>query len=117
MTEREGQGTGIPEMTVTELNERMTRGEPIRLVDVREPHEPEIADLPPWGQELIPMREFLDRMDEIDPDEPVVVYCRSGSRSGWAVQRLLEEGYERVWNLKGGILAWREEIDPSLPSY
>jgi len=110
-------GEEIPEMTVTELYERMQKEQPLVLVDVREPHEPGIADLPDWGQQLIPMREFLDRMDELDPEEPLVLYCRSGSRSAWATRQLMEQGYAKVWNLKGGILAWRDEIDPSLTAY
>jgi len=56
-------------------------------------------------------------MDELDPDEPLVLYCRSGSRSAWATRQLMEQGYAKVWNLKGGILAWRDEIDPSLTAY
>lgn len=117
MTDPKATGSEIPEITPTELNQRMQQGQPIKLIDVRELHEPEIADLPDWGQELIPMREFVDRMDEIDPDEPVVLYCRSGARSGWATRQLVEQGYTQVWNLKGGLLAWKVEVDPSIQEY
>lgn len=117
MNDSSAQGSEIPEITPTELNERMRGGESIRLIDVRELHEPQIADLPDWGQELIPMREFLDRMDEIDPEAEVVLYCRSGARSGWAVRQLLESGYTKVWNLRGGILGWKQEVDPSIQEY
>jgi adenylyltransferase/sulfurtransferase len=111
------QDGGIPEITPTELNERMTKGQPIALVDVREPHEPAIADLPDWGQKLIPLRELPDRLDELDPDAPLVLYCRSGSRSGFATRFLREQGFEQVWNLKGGMLGWKREVDPSIQEY
>ncbi len=104
-------------MTVTELNERMGREHPLVLVDVREHHEREIADLPGYGQLCIPVGDFLNRMNELDPNDNIVVYCRSGARSGWAVLRLMEQGFENVWNLKGGILAWRNEVDPTLQEY
>jgi adenylyltransferase/sulfurtransferase len=84
---------------------------------VREPNEPEIADLPDWGQKLIPLRELPDRLDELDPQEPLVLYCRSGARSGFATQFLLEQGFEQVWNLKGGMLGWKKEVDPSIQAY
>jgi rhodanese-related sulfurtransferase len=110
-------GSPLPEMTPTELNERMQQGQLITLIDVREPHEKEIADLPDWGQTMIPLREFLARADEVSRDEPVVLYCRSGSRSGWATRQLVAQGYDKVWNLKGGLLAWKAEVDPSLQEY
>jgi adenylyltransferase/sulfurtransferase len=111
------QGNEIPEITPTELNDRMAKGQPIALIDVREPHEPEIADLPDWGQKLIPLRELPDRLDELDPDEALVVYCRSGSRSAFATQFLRDRGFGQVWNLKGGMLAWKREVDPSTQAY
>ncbi len=104
-------------MTATELKQRMDLGQPITLVDVRELHEREIADLPEYGQLRIPVGDFVDQAESLSPDEPVVLYCRSGSRSAWATRRLLDQGHEKVWNLKGGILAWREEVDPSLQAY
>ncbi|MEX1258302.1 MAG: rhodanese-like domain-containing protein [Gemmatimonadota bacterium] len=117
MTDGKAPGSEIPEITPTELNERMTKGQPITLVDVREPHEPEIADLPAWGQKLIPLRELPDRLDELQHDEPLVLYCRSGSRSGFATRFLREQGFEKVWNLKGGMLGWKREVDPSIQEY
>jgi sulfur-carrier protein adenylyltransferase/sulfurtransferase len=107
----------LPEITATELKARMDRSHPLVLVDVREPHEREIADLPEVGQLRIPIGEFVDRMAELDPDDPVVVYCRSGARSAWAVRQLGERGFGEVYNLKGGILGWRSEVDPSLEAY
>lgn len=107
----------IPEITPTELRDRLDREHPLVLVDVREPHEMHIADLPDVGQHRIPVGEFEDRAGELDPEQPVVVYCRSGSRSAWAARRLRERGFEQVWNLKGGVLGWRAEVDPSLEAY
>ena len=111
------EAAAIPEITATELNARLQRGDVPGLVDVREPFERDIVDLPDHGQVLIPTSEFLERVDELDPDSELVVYCRSGSRSGQVVSFLLERGFERVFNLRGGVLAWREEVDPSLPTY
>ena len=87
------------------------------VVDVREPFERQIADLPDDGQLRIPVGELESRMDEVDPDAEIVCYCRSGSRSEWAVARLVQAGYEDVRNLKGGLLAWRREVDPDMPAY
>ena len=108
---------GIPEIGPTELKERMDRGDPIILVDVREAMEIEIADLPQYDPLRIPVAEFVNRMDELDRDAEIVVYCRSGGRSGWAIAQLLDAGYDRVANLRGGILRWRIEVDPSLTAY
>lgn len=107
----------IPEITPTELKERLDRKDPLVLVDVREPHEPGIADLPEVGQVLIPLGDLLARADELDPASEVVLYCRSGARSGRALLQLRERGFERLLNLKGGVLRWREEVDPSLQAY
>jgi adenylyltransferase/sulfurtransferase len=84
---------------------------------VREPYERQIADLPEWGQIRIPVREVLGRLAEVDREKPVVFYCRSGSRSGWVTRHLVERGYDNVRNLKGGLLAWKDEVDPSIQSY
>lgn len=105
------------EMAPMELNERMELGQPLVLVDVREPFEREIADLPDYGQRRVPIAEFMDRMGELDPDSPVVVYCRTGARSRWAAERLAEDGHGKVWNLTGGVMGWRREVDPTLEEY
>ncbi|MBW3533989.1 MAG: rhodanese-like domain-containing protein [Gemmatimonadetes bacterium] len=114
-------GTGttgeIPEISPSELKQRLDRHQPVVLVDVREPFEKDIADLPDYGQLRIPVGDFLERMDELDPSDAIVLYCRSGARSGWAVQQLQEKGFASVFNLKGGVLGWREEVDPSLSAY
>lgn len=109
--------TAIPEITPLELKERLDRNDPIVLVDVREPHEYAIADLPEIGQKRIPMRELLARADELDVDRELIFYCRSGARSGRAAAALQARGFSRVVNLKGGVLKWRTDVDPSLRAY
>jgi sulfur-carrier protein adenylyltransferase/sulfurtransferase len=108
---------GIPEMTPVELKERLDRGDPITLIDVREPYEWEIANLQAQGARLIPLGEVEARIGEIDPGSEVVMQCRSGARSLHAAELLRERGYGRVWNLAGGILAWSDTVDPSIPKY
>lgn len=104
----------MKEMSVHELKEKLDNGEPVKVIDVREPDEAEICDI---GAELIPMGNILDRIDDIPKDKPVVVHCRSGKRSGKIVEKLEEHGFDNAYNLAGGILAWADEIDPSLPKY
>jgi sulfur-carrier protein adenylyltransferase/sulfurtransferase len=112
-----GQGQGVPQISVTELKQRLDNGDDILLVDVREPFEWEIANLSEHGARLIPLDQVLDRSAEIDRQRDVVLYCRSGSRSAGALRQLRAAGFERLLNLKGGIKAWSEEIDPSKPTY
>jgi adenylyltransferase/sulfurtransferase len=107
----------VPEITPAELKARLDAGDVPLLVDVREHSEREIADLPDLGQERVPTAELFLRMRELEADRDIVVYCRSGSRSQWAARVLLESGRDRVFNLRGGLLAWREEVDPSLTAY
>lgn len=107
----------VPEITPTELKQRLDAGDEVLLVDVREAFEIDIADLPDHGQLRIPTGEFPSRVDEIDRDAEVVVYCRSGSRSAWACSILAQHGYPRVLNLAGGVLGWRAEVDPDLTAY
>jgi adenylyltransferase/sulfurtransferase len=107
----------VPVITPTQLKARLDAGNVPVLVDVRELHEADIADLPDHGQARIPTAEFAARYEELDRDRELVLYCRSGRRSEWAARILLENGYERVYNLKGGVLGWRNEVDPDLPAY
>ena len=102
----------VPEVSVQELSETLDR---LLLVDVRDPHELEIARIP--RSTHIPLGVFRERMEELDRSAEIVVHCRSGVRSARAVKMLLDAGYKKVRNLKGGILAWADEIDPSLPKY
>jgi adenylyltransferase/sulfurtransferase len=107
----------VPVITPTELKARLDAGDVPMLVDVRELYESDIADLPDHGQARIPTAEFGDRYEELDREREVVLYCRSGRRSEWAARILLENGYDRVYNLKGGVLAWSRDVDPDLPAY
>jgi sulfur-carrier protein adenylyltransferase/sulfurtransferase len=105
------------ELEVAELKERLDRGEAIRLVDVREPFEWRIANLGAYGASMIPLGDVPDRLDELDPDGEIILYCRSGARSADVTRYLRSLGYAGARNLRGGILAWSEEIDPSIPRY
>ena len=104
-------------LSVLELREQLDKGDSVELIDVREPYEWDIGNLSPQGAKLIPLKELRDRTDEIDRDADVVVYCRTGARSQRAVEFLQEQGFTRVRNLEGGIHAWSEDIDPSIPKY
>ncbi len=105
------------EISVTELKAIVDRGDSIVLVDVREKYEWDIGNLGPQGATLIPLRDLPNRLEEIDPEADVIIYCRTGARSDRAAQFLRDQGYERVRNLDGGIRAWSEEVDPSIPKY
>ncbi len=107
----------IPEITPSELKARMDDDDTPVLVDVREHWEREIADLPDAGQRRIPLAELMTRHDELEPETEIVLYCRSGVRSDNAAQFLRHLGFKNVWNLVGGVLAWRLEVDPSLEAY
>ena len=109
--------SSIPEITVTELRKALDASEEMVLVDVREHFEKGIADLPEVGQLRIPMKEIPTNAHQIPKDSKVVLYCRSGARSGSATQYLLGQGWSGVVNLKGGLLAWREEVDPDIVAY
>jgi adenylyltransferase/sulfurtransferase len=105
----------IPEITATELKGKMDRGEPFVLVDVREPHEFAIARIP--GAKLIPLGTLAERASELDTADEIVLQCRSGARSAQALAQLRQVGFQRLTNLKGGILAWSDEVDPNVPKY
>jgi adenylyltransferase/sulfurtransferase len=107
-------GDMIPEITPGELKNRLENGDDVFLLDVREPFEFDICNL---GGHLIPLAEIAARMGELDSSNDTVVYCRSGIRSAMVVGVLRRMGFERVWNLRGGILAWADDIDPSLTKY
>ncbi len=105
----------VPEVSVKEYKSWIDRGEDVQLIDVRKPYEAEIAEI---GGELIPLDDILDKADKIDRNKKVVVHCRSGQRSSDAIKKLQEKyGFDNLYNLKGGILAWSEEIDESVPQY
>ena len=102
----------MKEITVSELKRKKDEGEDFQLIDVREPHEYEQANL---GGELIPLATVRDQAERISRQKPVIIHCRSGMRSATAVQLLEKEfGFDNLYNLKGGILAYAREIDPTL---
>jgi molybdopterin/thiamine biosynthesis adenylyltransferase/rhodanese-related sulfurtransferase/molybdopterin converting factor small subunit len=103
------------EMTPRELKERLDRGEPIVVVDVREPQEYQINRIP--GSTLIPLGELPQRFQELDQDAAIVCQCKSGMRSAKATGFLRSIGFRNVRNLAGGILAWIDQVDPSQPKY
>lgn len=113
----EGMMNEEQELSVLQLKERLDKGDRPQLVDVREPYEWDIGNLGPQGAKLIPLKELPNRLSEIDRDREVVVYCRSGARSARAADFLRGQGYGRVLNMEGGILAWSDEIDPTIPKY
>lgn len=105
----------MKEKTVLELKAMLDAQEDFQLIDVREEHEFEICNL---KGELIPMGDVPDNVAKISKDKPVVIHCRSGARSGNVCNYLEQNfGYTNLYNLKGGILAWADQIDPSMPKY
>ncbi len=105
---------GVPEITVGDLKQKLDNGDDINVLDVREPHEYEVANI---GMRLIPLGELPQRLVELDQDEYFVIHCKTGARSGKAVKLLQDAGFQNVFNVKGGITAWSEEIDASIPKY
>ena len=103
------------EATVEERNTRRDRQDPFLLLDVREPQEFEICRIP--GSVLIPLSELPSRFSELEGHEDMIVHCKSGVRSGKAIRLLKDAGFGRARNLKGGILAWIDRIDSTLPKY
>jgi sulfur-carrier protein adenylyltransferase/sulfurtransferase len=106
----------MKEITVQELKEKMDAGEDFQLIDVRQPNEYEFAKIE--GAKLIPLGEIIQRMDELDDGREIIMHCKSGGRSARAIMALEQAGYKgEMKNLAGGIGAWSEEIDPSVPKY
>ena len=107
---------GVPQVSATELKGWLEAGDDITLIDVREPHEWDIANLGELGARLIPLDELSRRLAELDSARRIVLHCRSGARSAQALRSLQAAGFRKLWNLDGGILAWAEEVDPSPPA-
>ena len=104
----------VPEITPRELKERLDRGDDIFILDVREPHEYQICNL---KGHLIPLGELPRRVHELDSSHEIIAHCRSGKRSAEAVDFLRKAGFRKIFNLRGGILSWSTEVDPSVPRY
>lgn len=106
----------IPHISATELKQRLDQGDDIQIVDVREAHELAVAKMP--GTIHIPLGQVLSRMSEIDPNRETVVHCKMGGRSAKAIEVLKRAGFTgSLTNLTGGITAWSNDVDPSVPKY
>ena len=106
--------TNVPEIQPEELKQRLDAGEDIFILDVREPHEYQICNLNGY---LIPLGDLPQRVHELDSSREIVAHCRSGVRSGKAVEFLRQAGFRKVKNLAGGVLAWSDRVDPKMPKY
>jgi sulfur-carrier protein adenylyltransferase/sulfurtransferase len=106
----------MPEITATELKQRLDNGDDLQIIDVREANELEIAKIP--GTVHIPLGQVLNRMSEIDANRETVVHCKMGGRSARAISALKQAGFSgKLVNLSGGITAWSNEVDPTVPKY
>jgi molybdopterin/thiamine biosynthesis adenylyltransferase/rhodanese-related sulfurtransferase len=115
LSQKKNKNWDMKEITVQELKALIDSKADFQLIDVREPHEYDICNI---GGELIPMADLPHQVDQLSKDKKVVVHCRSGKRSGDMVLWLEKnQGLDNLYNLKGGILAWAKEIDPSMPTY
>jgi adenylyltransferase/sulfurtransferase len=103
------------EIEVTEVKAKMDRGDDFVLIDVREPHEYQIAKIA--GAKLVPLGEVPKHLDEFDKNADIVIHCKSGMRSAKACGIFRQAGFQQVRNMKGGILAWSTQVDPSVPKY
>jgi sulfur-carrier protein adenylyltransferase/sulfurtransferase len=105
----------LKEITAKQLYDLQVTGEPIQIIDVREPHEYDIVNI---GGELIPLANVAEQADQISRDKKVIVHCKVGGRSAKAIKELEEKyGYTNLYNLKGGILAWIDQVNPELTKY
>lgn len=104
----------VPEIQPEELKRKLDAGEDVFVLDVREPHEYQICNLHGY---LIPLNDLPKRVSELDSSREIVAHCRSGVRSAKAVDFLRKAGFRKVKNLAGGILAWSDKVDPTVPKY
>jgi adenylyltransferase/sulfurtransferase len=109
------QEDGVPEITPAQLAARLRNGDALDLIDVREPAEWQVARIE--QARLVPLGTLPSVFSSLDPERDVVVHCKGGGRSARAVQQLRAAGFNRVWNLAGGIQRWSQEVDPSVPRY
>jgi adenylyltransferase/sulfurtransferase len=103
------------ELDPVEVKQKIDRGDDFVLVDVREPHEYQICRID--AARLIPLGELPKRLNELDPNAEIVMHCKAGTRSAKAVDLLRQSGFRNVRNMKGGILAWSDKVDPRVPKY
>lgn len=114
---QEGVGSEVAQISPAGLRQRLDNGDKLFILDVREPHEWDISNLSPLGAVLIPKGQILERMNELDTAAEMVVHCRSGVRSAEIIRLLRQHGFNKMWNLDGGINRWAKEVDASLPVY
>lgn len=107
--------TGVPEITPADLNAALESGDPIEILDVREPDEWRICRIA--GSRHVPLSQLAGRLEEVPRDADTVVVCHHGTRSAYVVARLRERGWDRLSNLRGGLDAWAREVDPTMPTY
>ncbi len=106
----------MQEITATELKNHMDKGDDIQLIDVRQPDENAFAKIE--GAKLIPLGEIVQRMNELDENRETVIHCKAGGRSAKAIEILERAGFKgEMKNLRGGITAWSDEVDPKIPKY
>ncbi len=105
----------VPSINPVELSQRLASKEPLVLIDVREPYEHDICNIP--SAKLIPLGELPARLSELDTADEIVLQCKSGARSARALHILQDAGFKKLHNLEGGILAWADQVDPSVPKY
>jgi adenylyltransferase/sulfurtransferase len=103
------------EITAQELKAKMDNKENFTLIDVREPHEYAVAKIP--GSKLVPLASLPERLGEFGKDDDIVLHCKSGMRSAKALKTMEAAGFTKLANLKGGILAWSADVDPTVPTY
>jgi len=106
----------MEEITATELKKMLDDGEKVQLIDVRQPDEYAFAKID--GAKLIPLGEIVKKMDELDDSQLAIIQCKAGGRSAQAIQALQRAGYKgELKNLRGGITAWSNDVDPKVPKY
>jgi adenylyltransferase/sulfurtransferase len=105
------------EVTPAQLKAELDAGREITIIDVREPHEWQIGNLEQYGSKLIPLGQFPSRLNELNSADEIVVHCKMGGRSAKAYETLKQAGFKKIRNLKGGILAWADQVDPNMPKY
>lgn len=106
----------MEEISATELKQKLDNGDDIQIIDVRQPDEHDFARIP--GSKLIPLGEVVSRISEIDSSKDAVIHCKMGGRSAKAIEALNKAGFPgKLFNLRGGITAWSNEVDPKVPKY
>ncbi len=104
----------VPEISVQELDALRKANADIFILDVRNPDEYAVCNL---GGHLIPLKELPTRLSELNPEQEIIIHCHAGGRSRRATEYLIQEGFKKVFNLRGGITAWANEIDPKMAKY